>query len=79
MSELKKIRVFSGKTQFELAQLSGIHPSRISVLERGLTKPSIHEMKRVSEALGVMPEELFGLDAVMNRLTASRKKKTETY
>lgn len=77
MNELKKIRVFSGKTQFELARLSRVHPSRISVLERGLAKPSICEMKRISETLSIMPEEIFGLDAVMEKLTASRKRETE--
>jgi transcriptional regulator with XRE-family HTH domain len=75
MSELKKIRTIDlGISQFELSQKSGVHPSRISLLENGLRMPTMNETKRISEALGMLPEEIFGPDAVMKRLTASRKK-----
>ncbi len=75
MSELKKIRIFEKKiSQFELSRRSGVHPSRMSLIENSLTTPSTREMKRISEALDMLPEEVFGLDTVMKRLTASRKK-----
>lgn len=75
MNELKKIRILDKKiSQFELSRKSGIHPSRISVLERGLAMPSMNEANRISEALGMLPEEVFGLDPLMRRLTASGKR-----
>ncbi len=75
MSELRRIRILDKKiSQFELSRRSGVHPSRISLFEGGKMTPSIREMNRISEALGVVSEEVFGLDAVMNSLTASRKK-----
>jgi transcriptional regulator with XRE-family HTH domain len=61
MSDLKRIRIFEKKiSQFELSRVSGIHPSRLSVLENDLATPSEKERKRISEALGMSPEELFG-------------------
>lgn len=78
MSELKKIRLLDKKiSQFELARKSGVHPSRISRLEAGLASPSIKEAWQISEALGMLPEEVFGLEAMMGRLTASGKKEVE--
>jgi transcriptional regulator with XRE-family HTH domain len=78
VSNLKKIRIIDKNiSQFELSRRSGVHPSRISLLENDLKMPSMSEAKRISEALGMLPEEIFGLDAVMRRLTASRKRETE--
>ncbi len=69
MSELRNIRLCDrGISQFELSRLSGIHPSRISRLEAGLIEPSMKEIQRISEALGVVPEEVFGLGTVMKKL-----------
>ena len=76
MGGLKKIRLLDKRiSQFELARKSGVHPSRISRLEAGLASPSIKEAWQISEALGMLPEEVFGLGAVVERLTASREKK----
>ena len=78
LSNLKRIRMFDrGISQFDLAQKSGIHPSRISLLESDSVMPSMNEMKRISEALGMLPEEIFGLSAITRRLTANRKKESE--
>jgi len=75
MNELKRIRILDMKiTQFGLSKISGVHPSRISLLENNQTTPTKNEINRISEALGVVPEEIFGLDIVMGRLTSSRKK-----
>jgi len=46
-------------TQFALAMKSGVHPSRISLIERGLGYPTENERLKLSEALGVLPEKLF--------------------
>lgn len=78
MNDLGRIRIFDKRiSQFELSRRSGIHPSRVSLIENNKTTPSVSEMNRISEALGMLPEEVFGLDVVMNRLTGSRKKEAD--
>jgi len=75
MNELRRIRIIEKKiSQFGLSRKSGVHPSRISLIENDRATPTGNEMNRLSKALGVVPAELFGLEAVMNSLTASRKK-----
>jgi len=75
MSQLKKIRTFDkGITQFELSRKSGVHPSRVSLLENELVTPTMNEAKSIAKVLGMLPEEVFGLDVVTKRLTASGKK-----
>lgn len=69
MSDLRRIRVSEKKiSQFELSQKSGVHPSRISLLENGRVAPSENEMRRIAEALEILPEEIFGLDPVVRKL-----------
>lgn len=78
MNELKKIRLLDKEiSQFELSRRSGIHPSRISRIESGSIIPTIREARRISEALGMLPEEIFGPGVMTKRLTASRKEKPE--
>jgi len=75
-SNLRKIRIFDKRiSQWELSKKSGVHPSRISLFECGKKTPSLNEMDRIAAALGILPEEVFGLSVVMERLTASRKKR----
>jgi transcriptional regulator with XRE-family HTH domain len=75
MNQLKRIRIKKKLTQFELSRRSRVHPSRISQLENNLTTPSTREIVRISQALRMLGEEVFGLDPVMRRLIASGKKK----
>ncbi len=78
MSELKKIRILDKKiSQFELAKQCGVHPSRISLLENGLTRPTANEARRISEALGLLPEEIFGPDAIIGKLIGAGKKEVK--
>jgi len=77
MNDLKRVRICKELSQIELSRISKIHPSRISLVESGKATPSLSEMRRISEALGILPEEVFGLGEVMKRLTASRKKEAE--
>ena len=78
MSDLRRIRAIEKKiSQFELSRKSGVHPSRISLLENGIAAPSENEMRRIAEALEMLPEEIFGLDAVVRRLSSGRKRENE--
>jgi len=77
MSELKRIRIGRELSQIELSRMSKVHPSRISLIESGSTAPTESEIGRISGALGVVAEEIFGLDQVMGKLTASRKRENE--
>lgn len=46
-------RSASGKSQMELAALTGIDQSDISKIERGAANPSITTLNRIAEALGM--------------------------
>lgn len=74
MNELKRIRISRELSQIELSRMSKVHPSRISVIESGSGEPTENEIRRISDAVGVVAEEIFGLDQVMRKLTANRKK-----
>ena len=61
MNELKKIRLFEKKiSQFGLSRISGVHPSRLSLIENDLATPTTSEREHIGEALGMPPEEIFG-------------------
>ena len=59
MNKLREIRVVKRITQFQLRVATGIHQSKISMIENGLIEPREDEKKRLSKALGVKQEELF--------------------
>lgn len=80
MNELKKIRLLDKQiSQFELSRQSGVHPSRISRIEGDQATPSVNEINRIAAALGMLPEEVFGLGTVMEKLTGSRKGETKDH
>ena len=57
---IRERRTAKGLTQVQLAQVAGVDQTTISDLERGEnTNPSWETVKRISDALGVTPEELF--------------------
>lgn len=58
-SKLRQKRVLKGLSQYELRALTGIHPSKISLMENGFIKPREDEIKRLAEALGVNEDDLF--------------------
>lgn len=60
---LKFLRVQSGMTLEQLADVSGLTRSYLSKVERGLSNPSISAALTISKALGVSVERLFGQDA----------------
>jgi transcriptional regulator with XRE-family HTH domain len=60
LNKLKQIRLFDKKiSQFELSRRSRVHPSRISLIENGLTMPTLNEQERIARALGMTAKEIF--------------------
>jgi transcriptional regulator with XRE-family HTH domain len=58
---VREIRKRGGMSQEELAHASGLHPTYISGIERGLRNPSWGSITRLCEALGVRVSELVEL------------------
>lgn len=62
MNKLRETRVVKRVTQFQLRVATGIHQSKISMIENNLIEPREDERKRLSKALGVMPGDIFPED-----------------
>ncbi|MFL5912298.1 MAG: helix-turn-helix domain-containing protein [Gaiellaceae bacterium] len=58
---VREVRTSKGLSQEELAHRSGLHPTYISGIERGLRNPTWHSLSRVCEALEVRMSELAAL------------------
>lgn len=50
---IKTLRKHKGLTQAELAELSGIQQSMLSLIESGKRTPSVRSAQRIAAALGV--------------------------
>ncbi len=61
-SHLRSLRKKVGITQEETADRAGIHVTYLSGVERGLRNPSIRNVRRLAEALGVPTKELFSFE-----------------
>lgn len=59
MNRVREIRVVKRITQFQLRLNTGIHQSKISMIENGLVEPREDEKQRLTKALHVKSEELF--------------------
>lgn len=55
---LRELRARTGMSQEELAQVSGLHPTYVSGIERGLRNPTWRTLARLCEALRVRMSEL---------------------
>ena len=55
---VRELRRQRGMSQEELAQASGLHPTYISGIERGLRNPTWRSIGRVCKALDVKLSEL---------------------
>jgi transcriptional regulator with XRE-family HTH domain len=64
MNKLRETRAARRVTQFQLRVATGIHQSKISMIENGLLKPREEEKKKLSKALGGRPEEIFPGEAI---------------
>lgn len=60
---MKKARKQKGLTQNQLAALIGVQRSVISKYESGLIEPTIGQIERIADALGVSLENLLGLQS----------------
>ncbi len=59
MSRLRVIRAERKLSQILLSIQSGVHASKISLIENGLVKPREDEIKKISKVLGMEAEEIF--------------------
>ena len=59
MNRLRAIRAEKRVTQFQLRLSTGIHQSKISMIENGLVEPKADEKRRIAKALGVGTEEIW--------------------
>lgn len=62
MNRLRENRVVKRITQFQLRISTGIHQSKISMIENGLIESREDEKKRLAKALGVKTEEIFSAE-----------------
>ena len=60
MNRLREIRVVKRVTQFQLRLSTGVHQSKISMIENGLIQPRHDEKRKIAKALGVQVGEIWG-------------------
>lgn len=58
-SNLKRYRLEKGLTQEKFADLTGLHRTYISALERGKRSIALDNIEKISNALGIEPYLLF--------------------
>lgn len=56
--QLRKIRLEKGMSQGDIAKKLGVHRSYISGVERGIRNPTVKNLERLADALGVDPRNL---------------------
>jgi transcriptional regulator with XRE-family HTH domain len=71
--EIQRRRVEKGWSQEYLAEVTGLHRTYISQLERGLKSPSVRVLSHITNALDVTMSEF--LQAVEEALSADRQGK----
>ena len=59
MNRLREVRVVKRVTQFQLRLDTGIHQSKISLIENNLMEPRDDEKEKLSRALDANAEEIF--------------------
>jgi transcriptional regulator with XRE-family HTH domain len=56
---LKELRISKKLTQIELAEICGLHPNYIGMVERGERNPSLINIDKLAKGLDVSLSELF--------------------
>ena len=59
ISPLRQKRFFGELSIYDLSQKTGIHPPKISLIERGYVMPREDEKKRIARALGCKVTDIF--------------------
>ena len=57
--KLKEIRTEKGMSQGDIAKKLSVHRSYISGIERGIRNPTVKNVERLADALGVDVSKLF--------------------
>lgn len=55
---VREAREAAGMSQMTLAEEADLHPTYVSVVERGLKSPTIFTLTKIANALGKRPSEL---------------------
>jgi transcriptional regulator with XRE-family HTH domain len=58
-ANLRRCRKRAGLTQEQLAHLAGLHPTYVSLLERGQRNPGFEIQVKLIGALGINPNDLY--------------------
>jgi len=58
-NKVRETRVVKRVSQFQLRLATGIHQSKISMIENGLIDPREDEKEKLAKALGVAVKEIF--------------------
>ena len=56
--DLKETRFKKGLTQYDISKNSGVHQSRISLIERGYVFPTLKERRKIAKALDIGIEDI---------------------
>jgi transcriptional regulator with XRE-family HTH domain len=61
-SHVRSLRKKAGLSQEDMADKADIHVTYLSGIERGLRNPTVLNLRRLAQALGVTTKELFYFD-----------------
>jgi DNA-binding XRE family transcriptional regulator len=64
MNRLREIRAVKRVTQFQLRISTGIHQSKISLIENELIEPKENEKRKLAKSLCARVEEVFPAETV---------------
>jgi transcriptional regulator with XRE-family HTH domain len=74
MNNLREIRELKNISQWKLAKDSGVHQSRISLIENNYVVATVSEKERLAKSLGCLPEELFGPNPLVRLVASARNR-----
>ena len=57
--KIRALREAKGLSQAELAEALGLDQTTVSAWERGVSEPTVFNLRRLADLLGVEPGELF--------------------
>lgn len=74
MNRLRVIRAEKRITQFQLRLSTGIHQSKISLIENEFVTPREEEKERLAKALHVRMQEIWGSNGGEEKITSTDQK-----